>query len=126
MKTPKTIIEVVGEITDSERQTLHAKIRNCSLSDMIPGDGVVIAEEDGKPWRIAYLNRRIHVKSLDVYCKFIFEVGVPAQTVATESVDRQKLYEGLKDFVVRKSAVFARPDLAAKELTDFFIKFTGG
>jgi hypothetical protein len=119
----KTKIEVLGEISEIELERLHEKVRQCSWSDLVPGDGVVIAEKEGQPPRIAYLNRRIHVRTDEMFAKLIFEVGVAQRS--PRRFDKQKLFADLQEFVVKKSAAFSRPDMAAKELANFFINYTG-
>lgn len=120
----KTIIDVLGEITAEERERLFSVVEHKSLSELIPGDGIVLAENEGVPPRIAYLNRRIYLHTEKAFVKLIFEVGAPPR--APVQIDRQKLLKDAQEFVIRKSAAFSRPDIAAKELTNFFITFMGG
>lgn len=119
----KTIIEVLGDITETERRRLEEGVRLSGWHDLVPGDGFVVSQVDGQPPKIAYLNRRIHLLSAEAQYKLIFEVGIPVQR--GPKLNKEKLFKELQDFVVRKSAVFTRPDMAARELTNFFVTFTG-
>ncbi len=118
-----TIIEVLGEITEEQQRKLTDTVLLHDVRMLLPGDGFIIEQKEGVPPKIAYLNRRIFLPGAGAERKLIFEVGIPQQ--APVQIDSQKLYEALKEFVIRKSAAFTRPEMAAKELTDFFIKYTG-
>lgn len=120
----KVIIEIMGEHSAEEMGTLEKLIRDRGFDDTIPGDGFVLSQQEGKPPRIAYLNRRIF-RPDPHYHKMIFEIGVASES-ASPKINFDVLKAELQEFVIRRSAVFARPELAANELTKFFIKHIGG
>lgn len=123
----KTKIEVLGDITDGEFAWLEVTVREHGWQGFVPGDGVVIAQHEGQPPKIAYLNRRIHVNANGVKYKLIFEVGAPSQRQVEEiEIDQQDLFNKLREFAIRKSAAFNRPDTAARELVNFFTTYIQG
>ena len=117
----KVTIEVLGDTQEDDLGVLEELVSFRGFDDILPGDGFVLSEKDGEPPRIAYLNRRIFRPSPKFH-KLIFEVGEQKPAV---KFDPLMLRAELQEFVIRKSAVFARPEIAARELTDFFTKFIG-
>jgi hypothetical protein len=118
----KVTIEVLGDTQENDLAVLEELVSFRGFDDILPGDGFVLEEKEGQPPRIAYLNRRLFRPSPKFH-KLIFEVGEPQRP--TVKLDPQALRAELQEFVIRKSAAFARPEIAAKELTDFFTKFIG-
>lgn len=121
----KVVIDIVGESTEEDMAVLEELVSFRGFDDIVPGDGFVLEEKEGVPPRIAYLNRRIFRQSPRFH-KLVFEIGDARPKTQDFQLDQQKLFDELKEFVIRKSAVFNRPEHAAKELTVFFAKHIGG